>query len=236
MERELALDQEIGGNATPYPYGLAHMAHRAFVYSAGERVESTRLLLHRDPPHVLSLHDTARAACEVGATAAWLGHSKADGTRRLRRLVGLAEESSQYEIQLREALEIGGDSMYRDNILEWAEGAGIAPEKVGLTERVRQAAEWRGRGDYKRLTNFAHNALWTVISGMQEVVAAQRGSIEPIWAHAMGAALTVHPYALAGIASTDRTAGRHHSRHNELRKWAGELEDEVGAAMATYNW
>lgn len=232
---ETASDNTVGSAALPHPYGFAHTALRGLVYSAGERVESTRLLSHRDPPHILSLHDTARAAAEAGATAAWLGHPKADGHRRLERLVHLIEESSQYESQLRTALGLAGNSMYQD-MLAWAHESGIAPEKATLTERVRQAAADRGRADYKRLTNVTHNTLWAVVAGWHEVTAAQHGNIGPIWAHALLASLAVSPYVLAGIAAADRTAGRVDSRHHELAQRAINLEDEARAFTATVVW
>ena len=220
----------------PHPYGFAHVAVRALVYSAGERVESTRLLLHRDPPHLLSVHDTARAAAEAGATAAWLGHPSADGHRRLERLIGLVDESSRYEGELRQALGLRSESMYRDDVLAWARASGTAPERVGLTERVRQAAADRGRADYKRLTNVTHNALWAVVAGWHEAKAAQHGNRGPIWGHALLAALTVCPYVLAGVGAADRAAGRLDSRHDQLRQRAAQLEDEVHAFASTVVW
>lgn len=232
---ETAGDDQVGSAALPHPYGFAHVALRGLVYSAGERVQSTRLLLHRDPPHILSLHDTARAAAEAGATAAWLGHPKADGHRRLKRLLHLIDESSQYESQLRTALGLTGDSMYEE-MLTWAHESGITPEKVSLTERVRQAAADRGRADYKRLTNVTHNALWAVVAGWHEVTAAQHGNVGPIWAHGLLAALAVSPYVLAGIAASDRIAGRHDSQRHELARRASQLGDEVHAFATTVVW
>ena len=157
----------------------------------------------------------------------------ADGRRRLKRFVGLVAESSQYETQLLDALGLTSDSMYQQNVLAWAEESGITAERVGLAERVRQAATHRGRADYKRLTNVTHNALWAVVAGWQEVVAAQDGHVEPIWARAMLAALATCPYVLAGVEAADRAAGRLDSRHDALQQRAAELEDEVHALAET---
>lgn len=232
---ECGQDGAIGTDAMPHPYGFTHLALRALVYSAGERVESTRLLMYRNPPHVFSLHDTARPAAEAAATAAWLGHTRADGPRRLNRFVGLVSESSQYETQLRDALGLTSDSMYQYSVLAWAEDAGINAERIGLAERVRQAAKHRGGADYKRLTNVTHNALWAVVAGWQEVVAAQGGYVEPIWAHAMLAALATCPYVLAGVEAADRVAGRD-SRHGALLERAAALEYEVHALADVTAW
>jgi hypothetical protein len=233
---ECGRDGAVGTDAMPHPYGFAHLALRALVYSAGERVESTRLLMYRDPPHVLSVHDTARPAAEAAATAAWLGHPRADGPRRLNRFVGLVAESSQYETQLRDALGLTTGSMYEHNVLAWAAEEGIDGERVGLAERVRQAATHRGHADYKRLTNVTHNALWAVVAGWQEVVAAQDGHVEPIWAHAMLAALATCPYVLAGVEAADRVAGQRDSQHDALQQRVAALEDEVHSLADATAW
>lgn len=136
-------------------------------------------------------------------------------------------ESSQYETQLRDALGLTTGSMYEHNMLAWAEEAGIDGEPVGLAERVRQAAVHRGRADYERLTNVTHNALWAVVAGWQEVVAAQDGHVEPIWAHAMLAALAACPYVLAGVEAADRVAGRRDSQHDAPQQRVAVLEDEM---------
>lgn len=121
-------------------------------------------------------------------------------------------------------------------MLAWAKESGIAPEKSTLTERVRQAAADRGRADYKRLTNVTHNALWAVVAGWHEVIAAQHGNDGPIWAHGLLAALALSPYLLAGIAASDRTAGRSTSQHDELARRATQLEAEVQALAANVTW
>lgn len=70
---ECGQDGSIGTDAMPHPYGFTHLALRALVYSAGERVESTRLLMYRDPRHVFSPHDTARPAAEAGSYGSLAG-------------------------------------------------------------------------------------------------------------------------------------------------------------------
>lgn len=126
--------------------------------------------------------------------------------------------------------------MYQSNALAWAEVAGINAERIGLAERVRQADSHRGRADYKRLTNVTHNALWAVVAGWQEVVAAQGGHVEPIWAHAMLAALATCPYVLAGVEAADRVAGRRDPRHGALQQRAADLEYEVHVLADVTAW
>jgi hypothetical protein len=71
----------------PHPYAFAHTAHRALLFSAGERVANGGLLLNRNPSHVLSIHEVALSAAEAASTAAGIGHSDAQGTRRFQREV-----------------------------------------------------------------------------------------------------------------------------------------------------
>ncbi len=171
---ELAVDAEWADESVPDPHGLAHAITGAFVYAAGERLETLSWCAAPEIPHVWSAAELGRAAAEAAALAIWLGADLAS-PERLQRLLGLMAVSDEEEQGLKRLLGLSSRPPgMAQGTLAWGERLGL--RRVPLpnkTELLRLANPHTSRQHYKRLSAMAHGSVFALIATWFEIVEAQ---------------------------------------------------------------
>lgn len=236
MSEELALDPDLGDADFPVPYGFGHALHRMLVYAAGERLATLSWTVKADPyPHVMSASELARAAAEAASTSIWLGAEEADGTRRLRRMLGILSKSSKEEYGLRRELGLEYRESGTDVALNWGARQGVKPDKpMPYTEMLLYASPTTGKGDYRRLSAVAHSTAYAIVGTWMEVVQAQNGNLGPIRVHALMAAAAATRYVIFATGGAVRTVGGSDQHIDRLTQRLEELESatfEFGEGM-----